>query len=238
MKPRFIQENCAEGNRVDLRQARVVARYRPDIILFEYPAKRGNPSRIFNRYSPDKKPLKEVDRIKRGLMIAAQKFPYALSDVSVWENILKLWHDGHNVLLFNIDGPDNLRCDYFKLARGLTYDEQRKNLIFGVHCYLRETAMANYIRRILSAYKEKQNPVIAVFLQSIHWHHVKFLLKNPSQKKIWNYYFGRFPKINPENIGEAIQKKSPVHYKYWKRTPYFTRSMSAPRARKRSSMRS
>ena len=238
MKPRFIQENCIEGNKVDLRQARVVAHYRPDIILFEYPAERGNPSRIFNHYGPDKKPLKEVERIKRGLRVAVQKFPYALSDIPIWENIEKLWRDGRNVLLFNIDGPDDLRRDYFKLARGLTYDEQRKNLIFWVHCYMREIAMADHIRRILNDYKEKSNPVIAVFLQSIHWQHVKFLLKNPSQKKIWNYYFGRFPKINLQNIAAAIQKESSIHYKYWKRTPYFTRSMSAPSARKRSSIRS
>lgn len=117
MKPRFIQENCAEGNRTDLRQARVVARYRPDIILFEYPAKSGNPSLVFNRYSPAKKPFKEVERRKRGFKIAARKFPYALSDIHVWENIEKLWRGGHNVLLFNIDGPDDLRRDYFKLAR-------------------------------------------------------------------------------------------------------------------------
>ena len=238
MKPRFIQENCTEGNRADLRQARAVTRYRPDIILFEYPAEKGNPSLVFNRYDPDKKPLKEVERIKRGLKIAARKFPYALSDVPVWENIEKLWHAGHNVLLFNVDGAEELRRDYFKLAHGLTYDEQRKTPIFWVHCYLREIAMANYIRRILNNYKEKQDPVVAVFLQSIHWQHVKFLLKDPSQKKIWNYYFGRFPKINPGNIASAIRKQSPVHYKYWKRTPYFTRSMSAPKARKRSSIRS
>ena len=211
-KPRFVQENCVEGNKIDPRQARVVSRYQPDIILFEYPAKRGNPSRIFNRYGPTRKPLKEVERIKRGLKLAAREFPYALSDIPIWENILKLWRAGHNVLLFNIDGADELRRDYFKLARGLTYDEQRKNLIFWVHCYLREIAMANHVRRILRNYKEKSHPIVAVFLQSIHWQHVKFLLKNPSRKKIWNYYFGRFPKNKSPKYrrGDTKEKPSPL----------------------------
>ena len=196
--------------------------YRPDIILFELPAKGGNPSLVFNRYDPLKKPLKEVGYIKHRLRVAARKYPYALSDIHVWENIEKLWRDGHNVFLFNIDGPDELRRDYFKLARGLTYNQQRKQMIFWVHCYLRETEMAEHIRHILKNYKETSNPIVAVFLQSIHWRHVKFLLKNPSQEKIWNYYFERFRKVNPENIGAEIKKRSSIHYQYWEMASHFS----------------
>jgi hypothetical protein len=222
MKPRFIQENCVEGNRIDPRQANVVKKYRPDIILFELPAKNGDPSLAFNRYPADRKPLKEVARRKRSLKAMARRFPYALSDIRVWENIENLWRDGHNVLLFNIDGPDDLRRAYFELAHGRTYDEQRKQPIFWVHCYLRETIMAGHIRHILKNYKAKENPVIAVFLQSIHWHHVQFLLKDPSRKKIWDYYFGRFAKMNPRNIGAEIKKQSAVHYRYWTQRPRTT----------------
>ncbi len=221
MKPRFIQKNCIEGNRTDLRQANVVSEYQPDIIFFELPAKKGKPSLIFNRYAPDKKPCKEVKRIKRSLKTTARKFPYAMSDFYVWESIEKLWRNGHNVLLFNIDGQDELRRDYFKLARGLTYDLQRKHLLFWVHCYLRERKMAGYIRSVLKNYKDKPDPTVAVFLQSIHWHHVKFLLKDPSQEEIWKYYFGRFPKITPPNIGAEIKKESAIHYKYWQKTSPF-----------------
>jgi len=219
MEPRFIQENCTEGNRVDPRQANIVARYRPDIILFELPAKRENPSLLFNRYSPSKKPQGEIERRIRRAKIAGREFPYALSDIGVWKNIEKLWRDGHDVLLFNIDGQDDLRRAYFNLTKGIPYDLQRKKPLFWVHCYLKEVKMGGYIRDILKQYKKKDNPVIAVFLQSIHWHHVKFLLKNPSQKEIWKYYFGRFSKINPENIGPKIKKISAVHYKYWKKAP-------------------
>jgi hypothetical protein len=222
MKPRFIQENCIEGNRTDLRQANVVSKYRPDIIFFELPARKGNPSLIFNRYSIVQKPFKEVERIKHDLKAAAKRFPYALSDVRTWENIERLWRDGRNVLLFNIDGQDEMRQDYFQLTRKLTYDQQRKHLLFWVHCYLREIQMANYIRSILKNYKGKTAPTVAVFLQSIHWRHVKFLLKDPSQKEIWKYYFGRFPKINPENLGLEIKRKSDIHYKYWREISPFS----------------
>jgi hypothetical protein len=221
MKPRFIQENCTEGNRVDLRQARVVVRYRPDIIFFELPAEKGNPSLLFNHYGPLEKPLKEVERIQRRLKIAARKYPYALSDVHVWENIEKLWRENHDVLLFNIDGPDELRRDYHRHLGAAPYDSQKKHLIFWAHCYLREIQMAKHIRRILKNYQKKSHPIVAVFLQSIHWQHVRFLLKNPSQKKIWHYYFGRFPKINPANIGREIKKESTVHYTYWKKQADF-----------------
>ena len=219
VRPLFIQENCIEGNRIDLRQANVVAQYRPDVILFELPAEKGNPSLIFNRYSPDKKPRREIWQKIRKAKIAGREFPYALSDVRVWENIKELWRDGHDVLLFNIDGPDDLRRSYFNLTKGISYDLQRKRLIFWVHCYLREIMMAEYVRNILRNYKKKENPIVAVFLQSIHWHHVKFLLKNPSQKEIWKYYFGRFPDVNPKNIGPKIGKIDTVHYKYWQKAP-------------------
>lgn len=81
--------------------------------------------------------------------------------------------------------------------------------------------MASYIRSILKNYKEKPNPIVAVFLQSVHWRHVKFLLTNPPQKEIWKYYFGRFSKTTPANIGAEIKKESAIHYKYWKKTPLF-----------------
>jgi hypothetical protein len=219
MKPRFIQENCIEGNQTDLRQANIVSKYQPDIIFFELPAKKENPALVFNRYVPRKKPFKEVERIKRSLKNTAGKFPYAMSDFYVWKNIEQLWRDGHNVLLFNIDGQDELRRDYFKLARGLTYDLQRKRLLFWVHCYLREIKMAGYVRSVLKNYQGEPNPTVAVFLQSIHWHHVKFLLKDPFQKEIWKYYFGRFPEIHPENIGKKIAEKSAIHCAYWEKSP-------------------
>lgn len=123
MKPRYIQENCAEENKIDPRQAKIVAKYRPDIILFELPAKRGNPSLIFNDYSLARKPLREIERIKRNLKIAARKYPYALSDICIWENIEKLWRDDRNVLLFNIDGPAELRREYLRISNGRSYDK-------------------------------------------------------------------------------------------------------------------
>jgi hypothetical protein len=221
MKPKFIQENCVEGNRIDLRQARLIARRKPNIVLLELPAGPRGPQTVFNRHPLGQKPLAALHNIERSLRITARKYPYALSDVAVWKNIATLWKSGHDVLVFNIDGPRVLRRAYFGKYGSTPYPVARKMVIFWVHLYLREQYMANYIRTILQDYHAKKNPIVAVFLQSIHWRDVKFLLKNPSKKEIWKYYFGRFPEITPTNIAQEIKKESIIHYKYWEKTSPF-----------------
>jgi len=89
-RPKFIQSDCIEGDTIDIRQTRAILKYRPDIIIFEMPAGKNGPGTIFNRYTCDKKPLKKVHEIIKNLKISAQKFPYAASDINVWENIKKL----------------------------------------------------------------------------------------------------------------------------------------------------
>lgn len=58
--PRYIQKNCIEGRKVDLRQAQAVLKYKPDIILFELPAGKNGAGTIFNKYTANKKPLKKL----------------------------------------------------------------------------------------------------------------------------------------------------------------------------------
>ena len=77
------------------------------LFFSNFRAKGRDPSLVFNRYSPGQKTTERGRAENARLKIAAQKYPYALSDVHIWENIEKLWRSGHNVLLFNIDGPDN-----------------------------------------------------------------------------------------------------------------------------------
>lgn len=77
--------------------------------------------------------------------------------------------------------------------------------------------MANNVQWILRNYKGKENPTVLIFLQSFHWDHVKFLLKNPSKKAIWNYYFGKFSEINKSDIAIKIEGLNKVFYKYWKK---------------------
>lgn len=70
---------------------------------------------IFNKYDCENKPLKEVAIIKKGLKKASREFRYALSDVKVWENIERLWRKSHNVSLYNVDGPRELRAEFFEI---------------------------------------------------------------------------------------------------------------------------
>jgi len=215
MKPKFIQANCTEGKCIDLRQADVVSHYKPDIIFFEMPAFNGNPSLIFNEYTSKKKPLIKVQQIKKNLRIDAKKYPYALSDVAVWENIEKLWSKGQNTLLFNIDGPKKLRTHRHKLYGRTPYPTLVRSWWFWAYQFMREIEMKENIESILRHYKSKKRPIVAVFLQSIHWDHVRFLLTHPSERAIWKYYFGNFPKVTPKNIRSLLKEKDQVLYKYW-----------------------
>lgn len=220
MKAKFIQENCIEGKRIDLRQAKVVAQYRPDIILFEMPAGRNGPGLVFNEFSPDKKPFKKVEAIKKSARIAARIFPYAMSDVRVWENIEELWREGHNTLVFNIDGPEKLRAHRFEMYNRIPYPTLIRSWWFWAYQLMRELEMRKNIEYILRSYKGKKRPVVAVFLQSIHWDHVQFLLTHPSRRAIWRYYLGRFPNVTSENIGSMLKEKDKVLYKYWLRSEF------------------
>lgn len=212
--PKFIQKNCIEGNKTDLRQANAVLKYKPDVILFELPAGRNGQDSIFNKYSTNKKPLKKVDEITKKLEISAKKYPYAKSDVAVWENIKMLWSQSHNILIFNVDAPGELRRKYSQKFE-LKYPKARKDWLFWVYIYLREKYMVENIEKILKNYKEKRNPTIAVFIQSIHWKHIQFLLKKPKESEIWKYYFGKFPKLKQKTISQEIKKQNTFLYEWW-----------------------
>jgi hypothetical protein len=217
MNVRFIQANCVEGKRVDLRQAAVIKKYKPDIIFFEMPSFGGNPSSPFNSYSIKKKPFAEVEKIKKGLRKEAKKTPYALSDVFVWENIESLWRMGHNVLIFNIDAPQELRQEGLARLESMPLSRAKRTWEFWAYVYIRETLMAHYMEQVLKKRFGKKKIVAAVFLQSFHWQHVKFLLKHPSKEKVRNYYFGRFPRLMPAIIAKELKSKAPILSHYWKK---------------------
>jgi hypothetical protein len=218
VKPKFIQASCVEGKRIDPRQADIVSRYKPDMIFFEYPAPKGNPSLIFNRFALQKKPLLKVQKIKSDLHKAAQKYPYALSDVSVWENIERLWHEGHDVLLFNIDAPQELRRHYHERYGTIPYAKVKNHWWFWAYLLTKERWMTKYIQDILKKHHGKKKVIIAVFLQSDHWERVQFLLRKPSQKAVWKFYFGNFSEITPTTIKQQIKKQDRILYKYWRKS--------------------
>jgi len=217
MSVRSIQVNCVEGKKADLRQAAAVKKYKPDIIFFEMPSVGGNPSSPFNRYSIKKKPFAEIEKIKKGLRKEAKKTPYALSDVFVWENIESLWRMGHDILLFNIDAPEELRREGMLRRKSISLSRAKQTWEFWVYIYVRETIMAHFMERVLKKRFGKKNIVAAVFLQSFHWQHVKFLLTHPSKGKIWRYYFGRFPKLTPATITKELKNRTPTLFQFWEK---------------------
>lgn len=228
MKPKFIQINCREEintrnwKQPDYRQAEAVLKYRPDIIIFENVEKNGSPETIFNEYSTENKPVKEVLAIQKNLRMNARKpgLGDALSDVKTWENIMRLWREGHEVLVYNVDAPKELRKEFFEVWRHM-YPCALKNWLWWVRIYLREVIMARHIRNILKKYKAKENPIILICLQSFHWEHVKFLLDNPSKGDIWKYYFSKFKEVSRKNIAGKIKKENKIFYMYWKKLSGF-----------------
>lgn len=220
IKPRFYQYDCVEGDKADLRQAGAVSRWKPDIVIFELPQSRsGKPGTIFNRYSCAHKPIQKVEEIIKGKKRAAKKYPYALSDVSVWENIQKLWREGINTQVYNVDSPRQMRSEFNLFPH---YPACRKDWLFWAYLYLRDTYMARNIRWVLEHYSGRKDPTILIFLQSIHWDHAQFLLGNPSPRKVWDFYLGKFSQIKPKTIEKEIGKRSKILAKYWRKNQQFS----------------
>lgn len=217
--PKFYQYDCKEGENLDLRQANAILRHEPDIIIFEMPQSEKGPDTEFNKYPCNKKPLNKVDDIKEKLKISAQKFPYAESDIYVWDNILKMWKQNINTQIYNVDMSNDFRSVYYD---NFTYPACRNDWLFWVYLYIREMYMTKNIQYILDNYKIKKKPIVLVFLQSIHFKHVKFLMTDPSKKQIWKYYFGKFKNIAPnKDLDDKIKKRSVKIYKYWNKIQNF-----------------
>lgn len=216
MRPRFVQVNQPETKKVHFDQARAVLEHRPDIIFLEYPNNKRTPNTIFNKYSPANKPLHEVAKIRKGLKKVLKTHPWAKADIRMWDNIAQLWKDGQQVLVYRVDAPSELTRELLPLWRK-EYPSITKDWLWWVRIYLREKKMAENVKWTLKRYHQKENPKVLVLLQSFHWKHVKFLLKNPTQKEIWNYYFRRFKKLDRQNIAEMIKQRNKVFYKYWRK---------------------
>lgn len=225
LKPKFIQCSCVEGNNIDLRRAKAVLKHKPDIIIFEMPQGNRGPGMIFNQYLCSNKPISEVNKIIKENRIAAKKFPYVASDIAIWKNIEKLWKQGINTQVYNVDSPAKIRRESFYLFNKPIsdgYPAVRRDWLFWVHLYLREIYMAKNIKIILNSYHLKKDPVILIFIEVIHWSHVKFLLTNPTKEKIWKYYFGKFKNLKSnKNIENQIKERSTVLNYYWRKIQKF-----------------
>ncbi|MBL7036747.1 hypothetical protein ISR94_02800 [Candidatus Microgenomates bacterium] len=216
MKYKFIQVNCIEGDNIDLRQAESILKYKPDIVLLEYPNNNKTPNTIYNSYKPNNKPLHLIKEQQKRLQRHIKTMPWVKSDIVMWENIEKLWKMNHQVLVYRTDAPNKLTNEWFEVWNHM-YPCAKRNWLWWVQIYLREKYMAKNTKWILDniKVKDKKELTVLVFLQSFHWRHVKFLLKDPSTEKIWNYYFGKFPQVNKNNISEKIKNLNMVFYKHW-----------------------
>lgn len=216
------QVSCREGKGLDLRQAKAVLRHRPDVIIFEAPPTGKTADLVYNKYPPSRKPLKALGKYKKMLKDVSRKAPWVLSDVHTFNNIEKLWAEGHDVKLYNVDGPHgllNIKVKYFQ--KGLPKAQRRgTHFDWWVRIYLRETIMVRHVRKILEKAR-KDGTTVLVFLQSFHWRNVQFLLKNPTKAQIYKYYFGAFKGMNLKTIDERVSKSNPPLYRYWKKISIF-----------------
>lgn len=216
----FVQRNVSEEintknwKKPDFEQARAVLEYKPDVIIFEKAFNGRTPNTVYNRYVCANKPVHLVREYQRFLNKQSKNYGDALSGVPLWDNILKLWKDEHNVQLYNVDGSDELRREFFEVWKYM-YPCALKNWLWWVRIYLREKYMADHVTWVLDKHKSKDEVVVAIFLQSFHWEHVEFLLTKPTKAKVWEYYFNDFKGITRSNITEKIKAENRVFYKHW-----------------------
>src|SRR3989344_7163950 len=164
-KQRFIQVNCREDRHIDKRQAKAVLKYKPDIILLEYPTISG----LYEKRNNFPKITKRV----------LLKSPWARSDKYMWANIAKLKQKNHNITIYAIDGPYDLVNEANIYPCNEKSPNKTANLFWWIRIYLRERFMAENIKKILKNNKTREALTVLVFLQKFHWQHVKFLTTNP-----------------------------------------------------------
>lgn len=187
---KFIQVGCEERDGIDPSQAKAVLKYKPDIIVFEYPQENKTPETIFNKYTPDKKPKKELARMIKKLKTASKNQPWVLSDVVVFENVSKLWDEGKQVYLYFVDAPSKITSarleENNKLHR--PFPKIKKYFWWWKKIYTRESYMTKHLKWILKKHMSK-DPKILIFLEKFHWNNVQFRLKAKSKEDIRAYYF-------------------------------------------------
>lgn len=203
MSIKYININCRETASLDLRQTKAVLKYKPDLIFLEYP----NDQKYLQ---PIRKPITNFS--KKTLQIN----PWAMSDISMWKNIEILWQEKIKTSVYAVDGPTDLVSEMLYEWQYM-YPCAKKNWFWWVRIYLRERIMAKHMRKIVSSLDKNKKHTILIFLEKFHWVHVQFLLTNPTEKEIWNYYFGKFKNIDPAFIDNKIKERSDVFFRYWKK---------------------
>ena len=182
------------------KKAEKILKIKPDVILFEYPVKEDFSLSYFNKFNPEKKPKDKIKELKKGYEISSKKYPWLKTEYKIFEAIEKLWDDGKQVYLFEIDAPVEL-----------TSVENTKGLLNIVWNFLRETYMIENIKKIESRFDKDK--VALVFCHDFHWKNIQFLLKNPGKEEIWNHYFMQ---KSPKEIEVELEQKNKILHKFWK----------------------
>ena len=220
---KIFQYSCKESNKVDLRQANAVLRKTPDVIIFEAPSEEKTPSSKFNKFTPDKKPLKDVKEYQKMLLHVSKRYKWVKSDISVYNNIVKLWESGHDIKLYNVDAKHELLKLSAEYGWCKTEKPYRKGTYFSwwVFIYLRERVMVKHISKIFDGLP--QDAIVLMFMQKFHWLNVQFQLNN-NNKDIFNYYFGKFDKVSLSNINRKVEDIGILALsKFWKKYSGFTK---------------
>jgi hypothetical protein len=223
-QPIFHQVNCEERRNgiLDLSQTEAVLRYRPDIILLEYPTNQEPPNYEFNDYPPLEIPKELVEKRTREFPPELLKAdPYVAADTLMWRNVAKLWSENHTLYAYPTDGPSELLGEWGEVWAHM-YPQATHNWVWWVQIYLREVYMSEHIRYVMEKHRDLQQPTVCVFIQSFHWHHALFQIAHPTPDEIWHYYFGKFEhEVSREDIGGRIKKLNSVFYKHWQLKSHF-----------------
>jgi hypothetical protein len=211
---KLIQASCLESNKTDSRQADAVLRHRPDVIIFESPMPDSTYEDVCNHYLPHQKPIAVIRKRMQMLRQIAKKCPWVLSDVQMYENVIALWKKGHDIKLYHVDASPELLQIVTPNSQQLIPCRRGTYLMWWTRIFLRETFMTKNIAAILAKY-QKTDATILIFLQKFHWINVLFRLKNPTKKQLWNFYFGKFKKLEKSSLTTKVKEFNPTLYKYW-----------------------
>jgi len=189
--------------------AKQILKVKPDAILFEFP-KGGYPLEKFNKRKPKNKPKDLIEKWKKGLLFHSKKHKQLKRTVDIVKSIEKLWNQGNQIYLYEIDAPVELsKLGLYKRYSGKIFH----NLRFWIWIFLRERIMVSNIRKIYRNLRLKiKNPKLLVKCHNFHWKNIKFLLRNPAKKNIYDYYFSKFSKYQIK----SVLKREKVLYKFWK----------------------
>jgi len=170
-----------------------------------------------NKLPPSKKPVSEVRKHQQMLRRVARRYPWVASDVAVYDEVVKLWHEDHNVQLFSVDGPRELLRESIKNEWGNISRPRKRgvHLPWWVYIYLRERIMTSNIEKALATLPH--DATVLVFLQKFHWLNAQFLLTKPSNKQIYQYYFAAFDTPQRSLEKRIISLNNAILLRYWKK---------------------